>query len=209
MGGHAALLGDSIFDNSPYTRGEPDVVSHLRPLLPEGWSATLLAVDGATTAHLGEQVRRVTEDMDHLVISIGGNDALGNTDLLNTPVSSTLDALDLFAERVQDFEADYRDAVAAALELRRDTTICTIYNGDLTGQEARVARVALMLFNDVIVRFAVENGLRLIDLRLVCSEACDYANPIEPSGSGGLKIAHAITTALEVARPARVTRVYS
>jgi hypothetical protein len=30
---HIVLLGDSIFDNAPYTRGGPDVISQVRQLL--------------------------------------------------------------------------------------------------------------------------------------------------------------------------------
>jgi len=41
MVGHIALLGDTIFDNGVYTSGEPDVVTHLRSLLPSGWEASL------------------------------------------------------------------------------------------------------------------------------------------------------------------------
>jgi hypothetical protein len=52
-----------------------------------------------------------------------------------------------------------------------------------------------MLFNDVIIRTAFESNAALVDLRLVCSEPSDYANPIEPSGSGGLKIARAVARA--------------
>jgi hypothetical protein len=37
---HGALIGDSIFDNTAYTRGGPDVVSQVRGLLPRGWEAT-------------------------------------------------------------------------------------------------------------------------------------------------------------------------
>jgi hypothetical protein len=44
-----ALLGDSIFDNAAYTGGGPDLVTQLRRILPSGWEATLLAVDGART----------------------------------------------------------------------------------------------------------------------------------------------------------------
>ena len=80
---HIALLGDSIFDNSSYTGGEPDVVTHLRALLPTGARATLLAVDGSITQSLTEQVRRVPADATHLVVSIGGNDALQYLDLLD------------------------------------------------------------------------------------------------------------------------------
>jgi hypothetical protein len=35
-------------------------------------------------------------------------------------------------------------------------------------------------------------------LRLVCTEPSDYANPIEPSGSGGRKIALAIAASLGI-----------
>src|SRR5206468_10649810 len=44
---HVARLGDSIFDNGAYVRGGPDVVTHLRGVLPSGWTASLHAVDGA------------------------------------------------------------------------------------------------------------------------------------------------------------------
>ena len=54
--------------------------------------------------------------------------------------------------------------------------------------------IALMVFNDVIIRTAVENDLRVIDLRSICAAAEDCANPIEPSSVGGGKIARAIVT---------------
>lgn len=190
---HIVLLGDSIFDNRAYTGGEPDVVSHLRRLLPPTWHASLGAVDGSTTADLAAQLASVPEEASHLVISLGGNDALLNSDLLARPVRSTTEALILFAERVERFEAGYRTAIQAALGLGRATTVCTIYNGHFEDpREARLARIALMLFNDVILRMAFEHRLDVIDLRSVCDEPADYANPIEPSGRGGRKIAQAI-----------------
>jgi GDSL-like Lipase/Acylhydrolase family len=199
MAMHIVLLGDSIFDNRAYTGGAPDVVGQLRELLPAGWRATLCAVDGSTAADLSEQFADVPSDGSHVVISIGGNDALLNSDLLGTPVNSTAEALTLFGDRSSRFEHAYRAAINAALALRRDTTVCTIYNGNLEAREAGLARVALMMFNDVILRVAFERGLRVIDLRLVCAEAADYANPIEPSDRGGRKIAHAIARSLGAA----------
>ena len=196
MASHIALLGDSIFDNRAYTGGEPDVVAHLSRRLPPTWRATLCAVDGCTTADLAEQCASVPRDASHLVISVGGNDALLNSDLLETPVASTTEALWLFGDRVAQFEIAYRAAIDGVLRLKRDTTTCTIYNGMLEGGEAPLARVALMMFNDVILRVAFERRLGIIDLRLVCTEAADYANPIEPSGRGGKKIADAIAEAL-------------
>lgn len=198
MAGHIALLGDSIFDNLRYTRGEPDVVAHLSGALPIGWRATLVAVDGSLARNLHAQLERIPPDATHLIVSVGGNDALHNVDMLDLPVHSTRDALLLFGERLARFERSYRDAVSAVAALGRDTTVCTIYNGNLGPREAPTGRIALMLFNDVIARVARELNLGLIELRHVCTEASDYANPIEPSGSGGAKIARAIVHSLRL-----------
>jgi hypothetical protein len=209
MSGHLVLLGDSIFDNRAYTGGEPDVVSHLHTLLPAGHRATLCAIDGDTTVGISEQLRGVPKDATHLIVSVGGNDALGNTDLLSMSVDSTAEALSLFARRIARFEADYGSAIADVLVLRRPTTVCTIYNGNLGPREAEIARIGLMTFNDVILRVAFEHALNVIDLRLVCNEPSDYANPIEPSGPGGLKIAQAIVRSLELDGAApKHSRVY-
>lgn len=43
---HLILLGDSIFDNAAYVGEQPDVIEQLRAKLPEGWNATLKAIDG-------------------------------------------------------------------------------------------------------------------------------------------------------------------
>jgi hypothetical protein len=196
---HIVLLGDSIFDNGAYTAGAPDVVTHLRALLPRTCRTCLLAVDGSTTVDLAGQVVQVPRDATHLIIAIGGNDALLNWDLLSMPVSSTAAALSLFDARVSRFEHAYRTAIRAAIALNKTTLVCTIYNGRLEPREARLARIALMMFNDAILRTAFEAALPVIDLRLVCTEAEDYSNPIEPSGRGGRKIAGAIVCALGLA----------
>jgi hypothetical protein len=73
------------------------------------------------------------------------------------------------------------------------TAVCTIYDGQFPDpKRQRLLATALTLFNDVITREAFALSLAVLDLRLVCSEATDYANPIEPSIQGGAKIAQAI-----------------
>ena len=69
MSSHIVLLGDSIFDNATYTGGEPDVLQHLRAILPEGWDTTLCAVDGSTTGDLMDQLGAVPSNATHLVVS--------------------------------------------------------------------------------------------------------------------------------------------
>jgi len=59
----------------------------------------------------------------------------------------------------------------------------------------------LSLFNDSITRAAFSSGTPVIDLRLICSEDADYANPIEPSSQGGRKIARAIATLVRAGHP--------
>ena len=83
--GHVVLLGDSIFDNATYVAGAPDVLRQVRQRLPSGSRATLAAVDGSTIGDVQRQLRRVPEDATHLVLSVGGNDALGSSDFLEAP----------------------------------------------------------------------------------------------------------------------------
>jgi hypothetical protein len=72
------------------------------------------------------------------------------------------------------------------------TALCTIYDTPTTAPNQRIIRTALAVFNDIITRAAFSEGLPLIDLRLICNEDEDYANPIEPSAKGGAKMAAAI-----------------
>jgi hypothetical protein len=69
-----------------------------------------------------------------------------------------------------------------AVSARGYTAICTVYNGALEPERATIARVGLALFNDVILRTAVDLRLDAIELRSVCTEPADYANPV---GAGG------------------------
>jgi hypothetical protein len=202
---HLVLLGDSILDNGSYTAGGPSVLTHVERQLPDGWRATLSAVDGSTTEEIHSQLNAIPSGATHLLLSVGGNNALLRADILETPVTSTSEALLMLSAVVRDFEQSYRRAVEACLSLNLPLTVCTVYHGNFpdTNYQQRVV-VALTVFNDVIIRVATENNLKVIDLRLVCTSAEDYANPIEPSASGGAKIARAIVRAInEPACPGR------
>jgi len=190
---HVVLLGDSIFDNGAYTGGGPDVVTQLRELLPAGWRATLGAVDGASTDDFATQLDALPDDATHVVVSLGGNDALGHTDLLDRRVHSSADVLSGLATAAERFEKRYRRVIGGVLAYRLPTTVCTIYNGNFAEADfQRLASTALSVFNDAILRVAFEHRLDVIDLRLVCNAPADYANPIEPSSHGGQKIAQSI-----------------
>lgn len=190
---HVVLLGDSIFDNRAYVGGGPDVVSQLRPRLPEGWRATLRAVDGAVTGGVAAQVQALPPDASHLVVSVGGNDALRISGVLDEGARSVAGVVNRLGEIREAFQRDYRAMLAAVLARRLPTAISTIYDANYPDPlRQRMVITGLTLFNDVITREAFARGLPLLDLRLVCDAAEDYANPIEPSVQGGAKIAAAI-----------------
>jgi hypothetical protein len=212
MNGHLALLGDSILDNGAYTDGGPDVVTHLRGMLPAGWRATLLAVDGSLVGDLEGQLADLPADTTHVVVSAGGNNLLMNMDFLRLRVRSAPEALVKLGSRIAVFERAYRVAINRVLSLGKEMVVCTIYNANLdteagakamgfSTQEAAAGLVILTTFNDAILRVAFEAKLRIIELRLVCTEPADYANTIEPSVRGGDKIARAIIRSFGLAAP--------
>lgn len=207
---HVCLLGDSIFDNKSYVGGKPDVIAQVRDALPADWKASLLAVDGATTEGIGPQLKRLPGDASHLVLSVGGNNALGRANILSAPAGTTGDALTTLSRVIREFEIAYRTAVEACLKPGLPLAICTIYNGNFPDVDyQRQVTVALAIFNDVIIQTATQRGLTVLELRQICDEPKDYANPIEPSSVGGAKIAKAIAgvvTVPESARGARLVR---
>ena len=207
---HIVLLGDSIFDNRTYVNGGKDTITNLREQRPEGWNATLLAIDGSVSDSVARQLPGVPQDATHIFVSVGGNDALGEMGILQMPTSSVPDVFNELSNAGSRFETRYKLMLDAVRALDKPTAVCTIYYPrypDATMQKMAVA--ALASFNDVITRLAFLAGVPLIDLRYVCDEAADYANPIEPSVAGSAKIARTIIqVANEHAYQTNKTAVY-
>ena len=193
---HVVLLGDSIFDNGRYVPGRPPVIEQVRRGLPLGWKATLVAVDGHTVEDVALQLPRVPADATHLVLSIGGNDALAAGSLVREPTTTIGDGLTVLAETLAAFRAEYAAMLRAVLALGKPLAVCTVY--DAVPILSPAERVGLGGFNDAILRVAIAAGVPVVDLRLVCPHADDYSplSPIEPSVVGGAKIAEAILRAV-------------
>ena len=192
---HIVLLGDSIFDNAAYVAGGPDVVRQLRDILPSGWRATLNALDGAVIADLPQQLQKLPSDASHLVVSVGGNDALGEAGLLERKVSSMAEALELISGVRERFRSAYARMLDQVLQRRLPLAVCTIYEARFPeAVTRRLAATALTALNDAITREAFARDVDCIDLRILCDDDRDFANPIEPSVHGGAKIAKAILT---------------
>jgi hypothetical protein len=190
---HVVLLGDSIFDNQAYVGRAPDVIRQLSNELGEGWRTTLLAVDGHVTANVERgQIARIPADATHLVLSVGGNDALAQSPILGQRTATVAEAVAMLDEARSGFREDYDRTLEALSGFALPTAVCTIYDANYPAPQAPIIAAALTLFNDVITRAAFARRHDLIDLRLICDKPEDYANPIEPSEIGGRKIARAI-----------------
>ena len=224
---HVILCGDSIFDNKPYVQpGEPDVTTQVNAILPEDSKATRLAVDGDVTEDIYRQLQSLPNDATHLFISVGGNDALGGINVFTEPVANVGEALIYVNTMRNQFETRYKEMLQHALSQQLPLTVCSIYyprfhsqnlervfpdgNGVNGETFQQMAMAALANFNDAIFRQAFQLKVPLIDLRVLCDEDVDFANPIEPSAVGGQKIARAIVDMLDSSEgSANKTTVYS
>ena len=179
-----------------YVAGAPAVIDQVQKTVPVGWKASLLAVDGDTSIQVPDQINRLPSDCTHLVLSAGGNDAIGCLDLMGTPASNVMGALGTLSKMLASFEQSYKVLMAELLSLNRPLMVCTIY--DRVPGLVDPLKLALALFNDVIIRNAASRGVPVLDLRMICTEPGDYStkSPIEPSSQGGSKIATKMTSAM-------------
>lgn len=189
---HVVLLGDSIFDNASYVPGKPPVIEQLRNQLSPSWKATLLAVDGDVTESVLTQTSNLPEDVSHLIISSGGNDALHYSNMLHDPANSVAEVLERFGNVRSEFQNNYKNMLAHVLSFGKPTAVCTVYDS-VPGMKP-VEITALSFFNEIILREAFLVKVPIIDLRLTLTDSADYSvlSPIEPSAAGGEKITKAI-----------------
>ena len=190
---HLVLLGDSILDNGAYTAGGPAVIAQLHAQLPADWNASLLAVDGSVTTDVISQLTRLPIDTTYLIISVGGNNAILQSDFVSEPAQSVSDVLQRMTVIAQQFAHDYQAMLTAVLKRGLPTTLCTVYDPNFTDPTVQqLMQAGLVMFNDRILRTAIHAHIPVIDLRMICTSPDDYANEIEPSVAGGAKIADAI-----------------
>ena len=144
-------------------------------------------------ADLAQQLQKLPADATHFVVSIGGNDALGESGLLERRVTSMAEALELITAVRERFRSAYARMLDQVLQRRLPLAVCTIYEARFSEPlTRRLAATALTALNDAITREAFARNIDCIDLRVLCDDDRDFANPIEPSVQGGAKIARAI-----------------
>ena len=144
---HIVLLGDSIFDNATYVGENPDVISQLRMKVPENWNASLNAIDGNKVDDVYAQLEKLPKDATHLVLSIGGNNALSCIGILNEKVASSAEVFIKLANLREEFEQQYQKLLQSILKISLPTALCTIYNPNYPESTyQRIAVAALTYF---------------------------------------------------------------
>ncbi len=173
------------------------MIESVRKVLPKDDRATLLALDGAKVLSVFYQLERIPADATHLVLSVGGNNALWMAgSVFSLPSSDVRSSMQKIAESISEFKSDYKRLIKELRSRSSHLSICTIYDS-IPGLDSSDS-TGLCMFNDTITRTAFENAIPLIDLRAICNESTDYAtvSPIEPSALGSEKIARAILDAV-------------
>jgi hypothetical protein len=142
-------------------------------------------------------------------VSVGGNDALRHLDVFTSPVKTVGDALLVLSDLRRRFEQEYARMLHQAISMHFLIAVCTIcYPRFRTTGNSRMHDLmlelgntdelqdkgigALAMYNDIITKVAFHAGVPVLDLRILCDEDDDFANPIEPSEKGGEKIARLI-----------------
>ena len=207
---HIVLLGDSIFDNKSYVNpNELDVPNQLKSLVGPDCKVTNLAVDGHVTRHIETQLNHLPLDATHLFISVGGNDGLGHLSIFQHPIETVGEALQKMYLIGENFKKVYSSMLDSVLKHKLPTSVCNIYYprfhsnsldrvssylrmGVNVEKLQHMAMAAETIFNDIIMYEVFKRKLPLIDLRILCNDDQDFANPIEPSCIGGMKIAKTI-----------------
>ncbi len=192
------LLGDSIIDNAAYVnKGEPDVCQQVMGLLPS-FGVEMRAVDGSVTTDVTKQQLHDLKPDDFIILSSGGNDALGYISLLDkTQDIKSRDLMVKLWDIREEFRACYIGLLSKLKSENRKVLVLTIYNPGFaaTGMDMddqKAAESGLSIFNDVIQQEALKHRCDILELRELFIDYDDYANPIEPSAKGGAKIAERI-----------------
>ena len=194
---HVVLLGDfDLRQQGLCRRRARRASSSSARRLPSGWTATLAARDGSTTADIKGQLKACPQDATHLVVCVGGNDALRHKAMhrgegaARWPRCSTSSPRSRPSSRRTTAPCStscWRRSCRprSAPSTRRATRIPT---------RARSRRPGSPCSTTSSLREAFARGLPLIDLRLIFDDDADYANDIEPSVKAAPRSPSAIAT---------------
>jgi len=205
---HVILLGDAL-GRMPQIRdrGPGHLENRLLPDWKHEWRLTLIRADDVINR---STLAQFPEAATHVVISVEGNRAIAASGMLEGRADTYEDALARLSFAADQFEDVIRSLIQAALRTRLPVAVCTMFLPHLKNPvQQRAASTALAIFNDRIIRQAVEARVPIADLRSCCSEARDYSPQALLSRSGLTKVATLIWRTLhDSSRGGEVSEVF-
>jgi hypothetical protein len=134
------------------------------------------------------------ERAEHIILSVGGNDALEHIDLLEEVIETRAKNVLVRLWSIREgFRRSYATLLDRLATTRRPVLVLTIYNPCFQGHGfdaayQQAAESAVSIINDVIQQEARRRSFEILELRTLFDDQADYANPIEPSAIGGAKL---------------------
>lgn len=192
---HIVLLGDSL-GNMPTIsdRGPGMLEKQLLPDIEEPWRLTIIRADDVISH---SPLAEFPAGASHVVISVEGNRAIQSSQLLEGRPDSYESALARLSFAADQFEGVMDALIKAALRTGLPTVVCTMYQPRYANPvRQRAASAALAIFNDRIIRLAVDARLPIVDYRSVCTGPADYGDEGLLSRVGLAKVAAVIWRAL-------------
>jgi len=188
------LLGDSVFDNGSYlNKGEKTAPELLNTKFMNRFS--MLATDGATTTSvIASQIPKIKKNTNKIFVSIGGNDLLGYSHLLDEKNTKTIKKIVANARR--KFAIDYETMLQSLKRTRIPIAIFTIYYGEFPSPEKQIVKYAVDNFNRVILNLCEKHVIPVLNLNGVLNSPSDFTKHIEPSAKGSKKLADAIVRSI-------------
>jgi len=190
------LLGDSMFKNDHYVPGGKSVTDHLLRKLPDSEHAiTVYAKNGATISDVYSQLNRISRSADsistNIFVSVGGNDLLSlasyTTFKYDQPAYD-----DLFSKYKLLMEKIRREFPESKLHL------ATIYypSGSDKALKKIISnwnkQVRCYVGSSIHIKTPVVQRPTYVPVDEYLVEPLDFVRTIEPSSTGGEKIAKLI-----------------
>jgi len=198
------LIGDSVFDNKVYVGEDKSTIEQLQSLLPKH-ECELLAVDGSVTEDVINHQLPKLNNPDVIFVSSGGNDALKYSDIIYNGFDEK--SISILKSAQTEFHTVYENLIKKIKIYGKPSVCFTIYSGNFDRDYGlrsndgtdmqKAADVLISIFNDIIYRICSTYSIRVIENRDLFTSPDDYANPIEPSSLGSLKMAKAMISILK------------
>jgi len=182
------LLGDSILQNSSYVPHDKSIENIISKKLNS--SCHCYAKNNAKTYDIYSQIKKIPLDLNNshttIFLSAGGNDILDKYVERNDPNLNDLDYLNTIFGTYKNLVKTIKTKMNKAKLVLLD-----VYYPKST--KYLPYRNIISIWNNKIYEYASKNNMEVLRISTILTKDSDFTLEIEPSETGGEKIAHSIS----------------